>query len=157
MPPSFGASPSRCRRTATSARRRRCATSDARPDGNRVAPAWSARQVTTPVSPRCCWNGGTYVGAPLSQTRDRCADGVGSCRAETNIARDQNYYPGASSGFGLGFAVRTSVPPGTSWPLGEYRWDGVGGTFFFIDPEDDLIGIFMGCRRRRSAAGFSWR
>ena len=29
------------------------------------------------------------------------------------------------------------------WPLGEYRWDGVGGTFFFIDPEDDLFGIFM--------------
>lgn len=62
---------------------------------------------------------------------------------ETGIARDQNYYPGGSSGFGLGFAVRTSVPEGTSWPLGEYRWDGVGGTFFFIDPEDDLFGIFM--------------
>jgi CubicO group peptidase (beta-lactamase class C family) len=62
---------------------------------------------------------------------------------ETKIARDHNYYPGASSGFGLGFAVRTSVPPGTSWPLGEYRWDGVGGTFFFVDPEDDLFGIFM--------------
>jgi CubicO group peptidase (beta-lactamase class C family) len=62
---------------------------------------------------------------------------------ETKIARDQNYYPGATSGFGLGFAVRTSVPPATSWPLGEYRWDGVGGTFFFIDPEDDLFGVFM--------------
>ncbi|MGY4623496.1 serine hydrolase domain-containing protein [Bradyrhizobium sp. USDA 4486] len=62
---------------------------------------------------------------------------------ETRIGRDQNYYPGGTSGFGLGFAVRTSVPSGTSWPLGEYRWDGVGGTFFFIDPEDDLFGIFM--------------
>ena len=46
-------------------------------------------------------------------------------------------------GFGLGFAVRTSVPANTNWPLGEYRWDGVGGTFFFIDPADDLFGIFM--------------
>jgi CubicO group peptidase (beta-lactamase class C family) len=62
---------------------------------------------------------------------------------ETKIARDRNYYPGESSGYGLGFAVRTSVPPGTSWPLGEYRWDGVGGTFYFSDPEDDLFGIFM--------------
>jgi CubicO group peptidase (beta-lactamase class C family) len=62
---------------------------------------------------------------------------------ETGIRRDQNYYPGESSGFGLGFAVRTLVPPNTTWPLGEYRWDGVGGTFFFVDPEDDLLGIFM--------------
>jgi CubicO group peptidase (beta-lactamase class C family) len=61
----------------------------------------------------------------------------------TGIARDQSYYPGESSGFGLGFAVRTSVPPHTDWPLGEYRWDGVGGTFFFIDPADDMFAIFM--------------
>ena len=62
---------------------------------------------------------------------------------ETKIARDQFYFPGAESGFGLGFAVRTSVPPNTSWPLGEYRWDGVAGTFFFIDPADDMFVIFM--------------
>jgi CubicO group peptidase (beta-lactamase class C family) len=62
---------------------------------------------------------------------------------ETGISRDYAYYPGATSGFGLGFAVRTSVPPNTSWPLGEYRWDGVGGTFFFIDPADDMFAIFM--------------
>ena len=36
-----------------------------------------------------------------------------------------------------------SVPPNTSWPLGEYRWDGVAGTFFFIDPADDMFAIFM--------------
>ncbi len=62
---------------------------------------------------------------------------------ETNIARDHLYFPGANSGFGLGFAVRTSVPANTSWPLGEYRWDGVAGTFFFIDPKDDLLVICM--------------
>jgi len=62
---------------------------------------------------------------------------------ETGIARDYAYYPGVTSGFGLGFAVRTSVPPNTSWPLGEYRWDGVGGTFFFIDPQHELFAIFM--------------
>ncbi|MGZ3350796.1 MAG: serine hydrolase domain-containing protein, partial [Xanthobacteraceae bacterium] len=55
------------------------------------------------------------------------ADHIGS---ETNIAHDQFYFPGDTSGFGLGFAVRTAVPPNTSWPLGEYRWDGVAGTFF---------------------------
>jgi CubicO group peptidase (beta-lactamase class C family) len=61
----------------------------------------------------------------------------------TGIGRDNVYYPGESSGFGLGFAVRTSVPPNMQWPLGEYRWDGVAGTFFFIDPADDMFAIFM--------------
>ena len=62
---------------------------------------------------------------------------------ETGIGRDYFYFPGATSGFGLGFAVRTSTPPNTSWPTGEYRWDGVGGTFFFIDPADDMFVVFM--------------
>jgi CubicO group peptidase (beta-lactamase class C family) len=62
---------------------------------------------------------------------------------ETKIARDYFYFPGASSGFGLGFAVRIAQPPNTSWPLGEYRWDGVAGTFFFVDPKDDMFAIFM--------------
>ena len=62
---------------------------------------------------------------------------------ETKIARDYFYFPGADSGFGLGFAVRTSQPPNTSLPLGEYRWDGVDGTFFFIDPKDDMFVICM--------------
>ncbi|QDP20838.1 serine hydrolase domain-containing protein [Bradyrhizobium cosmicum] len=88
-------------------------------------------------------NGGSYEGRRYLKPETialMASDHVGP---ETGIARDQNYYPGGSSGFGLGFAVRTSVPSGTSWPLGEYRWDGVGGTFFFIDPEDDVFGIFM--------------
>ena len=62
---------------------------------------------------------------------------------ETKTARDHYYFPGATSGFGLGFAVRTQVPASTSWPLGEYRWDGVGGTFFFIDPKDGMFAICM--------------
>jgi CubicO group peptidase (beta-lactamase class C family) len=61
----------------------------------------------------------------------------------TGIARDKHYFPGPTSGFGLGFAVRTSQPPNTSWALGEYRWDGAGGTFFFIDPKDDMFVVCM--------------
>jgi CubicO group peptidase (beta-lactamase class C family) len=48
---------------------------------------------------------------------------------------------GADSGFGLGFAVRTKANP--PLPAGEYRWDGVGGTFFFIDPADDMFAICL--------------
>ncbi|WP_431203987.1 serine hydrolase domain-containing protein [Bradyrhizobium betae] len=88
-------------------------------------------------------NGGSYEGRRYLKPETIALMASDHIGPETGIARDQNYYPGGSSGFGLGFAVRTSVPSGTSWPLGEYRWDGVGGTFFFIDPEDDLFGIFM--------------
>jgi CubicO group peptidase (beta-lactamase class C family) len=62
---------------------------------------------------------------------------------ETKIARGQFYFPGDDSGFGLGLAIRASAPPNTSWPLGEYRWDGVAGTFFFVDPKDDMFLICM--------------
>jgi CubicO group peptidase (beta-lactamase class C family) len=62
---------------------------------------------------------------------------------ETRIARDQFYFPGADNGFGLGFAVRTSNATNPLRPLGEYRWDGVDGTFFFIDPRDDMFTICM--------------
>lgn len=62
---------------------------------------------------------------------------------ETKIIHDPFYFPGDTSGFGLGFAVRTAVPPDTSWPLGEYRWDGAAGTSFFVDPRDDMFTVFM--------------
>jgi CubicO group peptidase (beta-lactamase class C family) len=61
--------------------------------------------------------------------------------AETRIAHGSLYFPGDDSGFGLGFAVRTEASP--PLPSGEYRWDGVGGTFFFIDPGDDMFAIVM--------------
>jgi CubicO group peptidase (beta-lactamase class C family) len=47
-------------------------------------------------------------------------------------------------GFGLGFAVRTQqgvAPfPGS---LGEFFWSGMAGTFFWIDPKEDLFAVFM--------------
>jgi len=88
-------------------------------------------------------DGGTYQGRTYLKPETIALMASDHLGPETRIARDGAYYPGATSGFGLGFAVRTSVPANTEWPLGEYRWDGVGGTFFFIDPEDDLFGIFM--------------
>ncbi len=59
----------------------------------------------------------------------------------TKIARDAMYFPGGDSGFGLGFAVRSVAE--APFAVGEYRWDGVGGTFFFIDPRDDMFVIVM--------------
>lgn len=52
--------------------------------------------------------------------------------------------PGAGMGFGLGFAVReVAALNGTPSSAGEYNWGGLHGTSFWIDPEEDLIGIFM--------------
>ena len=54
------------------------------------------------------------------------------------------YYPGDGYGFGLGFAVR--VEPGVSrlpGSTGDYWWMGYGGTNFFVNPQEELIGVFM--------------
>jgi CubicO group peptidase (beta-lactamase class C family) len=88
-------------------------------------------------------DGGTYQGRRYLKPETVALMASDHIGPETGIGRDYAYYPGATSGFGLGFAVRTAVPPNTSWPLGEYRWDGVAGTFFFIDPVDDMFAIFL--------------
>jgi CubicO group peptidase (beta-lactamase class C family) len=88
-------------------------------------------------------NGGTFDGRTYLKPQTIALMASDHIGPETKIKRDYAYYPGETSGFGLGFAVRTSVPPNTSWPLGEYRWDGVAGTFFFIDPRDDMFAICM--------------
>jgi CubicO group peptidase (beta-lactamase class C family) len=88
-------------------------------------------------------NGGTLDGRRYLKPETvalMTADHIGP---ETKIARDYWYFPGESSGFGLGFAVRTEPYPDKPWPLGEYRWDGILGTFFFIDPKDDMFVICM--------------
>jgi CubicO group peptidase (beta-lactamase class C family) len=47
-------------------------------------------------------------------------------------------------GFGLGFAVRREAGiapfPGS---VGQYFWSGIAGTFFWIDPKEDLFTVFM--------------
>lgn len=54
----------------------------------------------------------------------------------------QDSYPGY--GFGLGFRVRLELGRSpTLGSVGEYGWGGAYGTYFFIDPQEDLIGILM--------------
>jgi CubicO group peptidase (beta-lactamase class C family) len=50
----------------------------------------------------------------------------------------------AGHGFGLGFAVRThrGMAPFPGSP-GQFFWSGMAGTFFFIDPVEDLFTVFM--------------
>jgi CubicO group peptidase (beta-lactamase class C family) len=47
-------------------------------------------------------------------------------------------------GFGLGFAVARDVGQiGDLGSVGEYNWGGAAGTRFWIDPQEQLIGIYM--------------
>src|SRR6266851_2809470 len=50
--------------------------------------------------------------------------------------------PGHS--FGLGFAVRTleGMAP-FAGSVGQFFWSGMGGTFFWIDPKEELFAVFM--------------
>lgn len=50
----------------------------------------------------------------------------------------------AGHGFGLGFAVRTDqgLAP-TAGSVGQFFWSGIAGTFFWIDPKEDLFAVFM--------------
>jgi CubicO group peptidase (beta-lactamase class C family) len=52
--------------------------------------------------------------------------------------------PEMGYGFGLGFAVRThpgrSPVPGS---VGEFFWGGVTGTYFWIDPSEQLIAVLL--------------
>jgi CubicO group peptidase (beta-lactamase class C family) len=50
--------------------------------------------------------------------------------------------PGHS--FGLGFAVRTE-PGIASFPgsVGQFFWSGMAGTFFWIDPKEELFAVLM--------------
>jgi CubicO group peptidase (beta-lactamase class C family) len=54
------------------------------------------------------------------------------------------YYPGAGFGYGYGFGVRTEA--GVSpWPgsVGLADWSGGGGTYFWIDRQEDMLVLLM--------------
>jgi CubicO group peptidase (beta-lactamase class C family) len=46
--------------------------------------------------------------------------------------------------FGLGFAVRKETGlAGEPGSVGEYNWGGFGGTFFWVDPKEELVVVWM--------------
>ena len=47
-------------------------------------------------------------------------------------------------GFGLGFAVRRDAGVASvQGSVGEFNWGGAGGTYFWVDPKEDLFVVFM--------------
>jgi len=68
---------------------------------------------------------------------------MASDHLDASIAPGALYLPGPGYGFGLGFGVRrdAGVAP-TQGSVGEYFWGGAGGTYFWIDPKEDLFVVF---------------
>jgi CubicO group peptidase (beta-lactamase class C family) len=60
------------------------------------------------------------------------------------ISPSQLVFGSLGYGFGLGFAVRThagrATVPGS---VGEFMWAGYAGTYFWIDPQEELVAVMM--------------
>jgi CubicO group peptidase (beta-lactamase class C family) len=58
--------------------------------------------------------------------------------------RDIDLVVGPGYGFGFGYAVRRTIA-GSSLPgtPGTFGWGGAAGTWFFVDPVEDLFGLFF--------------
>ena len=54
-----------------------------------------------------------------------------------------NLEPGYGFGLGFGILVNPAVANKTNVSAGEYFWSGANSTHFFVNPKDDVIGIFM--------------
>lgn len=97
-------------------------------------------------------NGGDLNGTRLLSRKTvelMTADHLGTMRGP-------RYLPGPGYGFGLGFAVRQEQGvAGQAGSVGEYWWAGAAGTGFWIDPLEELIGIFM--IQIRPALGLPYR
>jgi len=59
------------------------------------------------------------------------------------------YLPGQSHGYGLLGAVRTEGPRAPAalnsmdGSVGEFYWAGYAGTYFWVDPKEELVGVYM--------------
>lgn len=87
-------------------------------------------------------NGGTLDGKRILGPKTLAY--MGADHLGTGIDRKMLYLPGVGFGFGLGFAVRTDagVSP-FAGTVGELNWGGAGGTYFWVDPKEDLFVVFM--------------
>jgi CubicO group peptidase (beta-lactamase class C family) len=91
-------------------------------------------------------NGGELDGVRILSRKTvayMLSDHLGTVRA-TSLQRGAAYLPGPGYGFGLGFAVRTeSGEASTPGTVGDANWGGLGGTYFWVDPKENLSVVWM--------------
>jgi CubicO group peptidase (beta-lactamase class C family) len=86
-------------------------------------------------------NGGTLDGKRLLSPKTVAY--MTADHLDGSIAPGALYLPGAGFGFGLGFAVRRDAGVASvQGSVGEFNWGGAGGTYFWIDPKEDLFVVF---------------
>ena len=85
-------------------------------------------------------NGGTLDGQRILSRKTielMTRDHVAGIRRASGVLSD-------GYGFGLDFAVHLDLAEsGINGSLGEYNWGGLAGTIFWIDPTEDMIGLYM--------------
>lgn len=91
-------------------------------------------------------NGGTLDGKQYLKPEVFATMTANHIAPATAVKRGSYYFPGDGFGYGLGFGVR--VEPGNASPpppgsLGEIKWDGAGGTYFWVDRAQDMFAILM--------------
>lgn len=91
-------------------------------------------------------NGGELDGVRILSRKTvefMTADQLGDLRGPS-LARGAAFLPGPGYSFGLGFRVRVkqgeAVTPGS---VGDYGWDGIYGTYFWVDPKENLVVVWM--------------
>ena len=114
----------------------------------RAAAASSRPPAIISNSPRCCSmaaraNGHRYISRKTLDlmTANHLPGGVDLPALSRSLFSEAAY---DGVGFGLGFATSTrasrTLMPGSD---GDFFWGGAASTFFWVDPAEDLIGIFM--------------
>ena len=97
-------------------------------------------------------NGGTFNGKRILAPKTvayMTSDHMG-----TVVTPGPLYLPGPGYGFGLGFAVRKEAGVATSQgSAGDYNWGGAGGTYFWVDPKENMFVVFA-MQSPRNRAGF---
>jgi len=70
----------------------------------------------------------------------------------SGIARGPNWLAPQGYGFGLGFAVRAE-PGQAEFPasVGTFYWGGYAGTYFWVDPKEQLVAVYMSQEPNRRA------
>jgi len=98
-------------------------------------------------------NGGELDGVRLLSRRtvalmtcDHLPPGVRFSASTRAQFEESSPTPEFGQGFGLGFCVRKEAGrnpvPGS---VGDFYWSGVHGTYFWVDPQAQLIGVLMLC------------
>ena len=87
-------------------------------------------------------NGGQLDGVRILGRKT--VDNMSANHVNDRINKGPAWLPGHGYGFGLGFATRLETGQ-SEWPgsPGEYFWAGFAGTYFWVDPQEELVPVFL--------------